>query len=76
MPGTVQSTLYTLSSIMKTVGSDSSPYFLDAMPKTTQENRAKFHFSDAKARFFSLSYDFPLWMDGNWTFAHHNGTSF
>lgn len=44
----------------ETLGSDSSPHFLDAMSKTTQENRAKFHFSDAKARFFSLSYGFPL----------------
>ena len=60
---------------MKTVGGDSSPHFLGAMPKTTQENRAKFHFSDAKARFFSSSYGFPLWMADNWTFAHHNGTS-
>ena len=60
MSGTVQSTLYTLSSIMKTVGSDSSPHFLDAMPTTTQENRARFRFSDAKARLFSLSYGFPL----------------
>ena len=61
MSGTVQSTLYTLTSIMKIVGGgDSSPHFLGAMPKTTQENRAKFRFSDAKARFFSSSYGFPL----------------